>query len=211
MKKKIIFWDVDTQFDFMRPEGKLYVPEAETIINKVSDVRKFALENGYSMLGDIDWHSQDNEEISDNPDFKQTFPAHCIAGQPGSERVGYLGQLPIEYVEKEPMSTDALQRLIDKDQFHVIIRKESIDVFDNPNTDKLIELVKPEQVVAFGIALDCCVYYVLQGLSKYKDIKLTLLRDIVKGLGTKPEDEILAQLKQMGAEIVEFSKFKEQL
>ena len=29
MKKDTIFWDVDTQFDFMRPKGKLYVTGAE--------------------------------------------------------------------------------------------------------------------------------------------------------------------------------------
>lgn len=28
MKKDTIFWDVDTQFDFMRPKGKLYVTGA---------------------------------------------------------------------------------------------------------------------------------------------------------------------------------------
>lgn len=84
MKKNTIFWDVDTQFDFMSPEGKLYVPGAENIIDKVSRTRKFALENGYSIIADIDWHSTDNEEISDTPDFKQTFPPHCMAGAPSS-------------------------------------------------------------------------------------------------------------------------------
>ena len=63
-KKETIFWDVDTQFDFMQPTGKLYVPGAETIIDKVSAVRKFAFDNGCSMIADIDWHSLDNEEIS---------------------------------------------------------------------------------------------------------------------------------------------------
>ena len=46
MKEDTIFWDVDTQYDFMQPEGKLYVPGAETIIPKVSEVRRFALEGG---------------------------------------------------------------------------------------------------------------------------------------------------------------------
>jgi nicotinamidase-related amidase len=32
MKEDTLFWDVDTQFDFMQPQGKLYVPGAETII-----------------------------------------------------------------------------------------------------------------------------------------------------------------------------------
>ena len=73
MRKNIIFWDVDTQFDFMRPEGKLYVPGAEEIIDKVSQIRKFALENGYSIIADIDFHTVEDDEISDSPDFRRTF------------------------------------------------------------------------------------------------------------------------------------------
>jgi hypothetical protein len=32
MPSRLLFWDVDTQFDFMHPAGKLYVPGTETII-----------------------------------------------------------------------------------------------------------------------------------------------------------------------------------
>jgi len=211
MKKDTIFWDVDTQFDFMRPEGKLYVPGAETIIEKVSEVRKFALDNGYSIIGDVDWHRIENEEISNNPDLKETFPPHCMAGEPGSERVGYLGELPIEYVQIQEMKTEALRNLIGKEQFHVIIRKESIDAFDNPNTDKLIELINPEAVAVFGVALDFCMYYVLKGLAKHKNIKLYLLKDVVKGLGARPEQDIFDELREMSVEITEFNQFKRQI
>ncbi len=211
MNKHTIFWDVDTQFDFMRPEGKLYVPGAESIVDKVSEVRKFALGNGYSMIADIDWHSTENEEISESPDFKRTFPPHCMAGSPGSERVGYLGKVPIEYVETDEMAGDTLLKLVDKEQFHIVIRKESIDAFENPNTDKLVELVKPRAMVVFGVALDFCVYYVLQGLAKYKEIKLYLLKDAIKSLETRPEQEIFDELRKMGVEIINFADLKRQL
>ena len=92
MKKETVFWDVDTQYDFMRPEGRLYVAGAEGIIDNVSEARRFALENGYSIIASTDWHREGNKEISNKPDFKHTFPAHCMAGKPGSERVGYLGR-----------------------------------------------------------------------------------------------------------------------
>jgi nicotinamidase/pyrazinamidase len=211
MKKDLIFWDVDTQFDFMRPEGKLYVPGAETIIEKVSEVRKFALDHGHSIIGDIDWHKTENEEISNNPDFKETFPPHCMAGETGSERVGYIGELPIEYVQIHEMGTEALRNLIGNEQFHVIIRKDSIDAFDNPNTNKLIELIKPEAVAVFGVALDFCVYYVLQGLAKHRNINLYLLKDVVKRLGARPEQDILDELRKMDVQITEFNQFKRQL
>jgi nicotinamidase/pyrazinamidase len=211
MKRQTVFWDVDTQFDFMRPEGKLYVPSAESIIDRVSEVRKFALENGYSIIADIDWHSTSNEEISDAPDFKQTFPPHCIAGSPGSERVGYLGNVPIGYVEIDKMSDDSLKELVDKDQFHIVIKKDSIDAFGNPNTDRLVELVKPKVMAVFGVALDFCVYYVLRGLAKHKDIKLILLKDVVKSLNSTPEQEIFSELRQWGVEIAELADFKSKI
>jgi nicotinamidase/pyrazinamidase len=208
MKKDTIFWDVDTQYDFMLPDGKLYVPGAETIINKVSKVRKVALEKGFSIIADIDWHSSENEEISDTPDFKKTFPPHCMAGSKGGQRVGFLGYIPIEHVEINDMSTEELLKLTDTDQFHIVIKKQSIDVFDNPNTHKLVELIKPKVVAVFGVALDFCVCYVLKGLARHSNIKLYLLKDVTKGLGTKPENQIHDELTQMGVEITQFSNFR---
>lgn len=56
MRRKTLFWDVDTPFDFMEPQGALYVPGAQDIIDKMSEVRRFALENGFPILSDVDWH-----------------------------------------------------------------------------------------------------------------------------------------------------------
>jgi nicotinamidase/pyrazinamidase len=211
MKKDIVFWDVDTQFDFMRPEGRLYVPGAENIIDQISQVRKFALENGFSIIASTDWHSTNNLEISDNPDFKQTFPPHCMADEPGSERVGYLGELPIEYIPNDKMDADALGKLINKEQFHIVIRKQNTDVFSNPNTVELIELIAPKTVVVFGVALDVCVDQALRGLCTFPDIKLCLLKDATKGLEIKPADELLNEFQQMGIEITELSNLRRQL
>jgi nicotinamidase/pyrazinamidase len=208
---KLIFWDVDTQFDFMKPEGSLYVPGAESIIDKVSEVRKFALQNDYSIIADMDWHKPENEEISESPDFNKTFPPHCMAGSPGSERLGYLGNVPIEYIETDKISPEMLKKLVEKRPFHIVIRKESLDVFDNRNTDRLIQIVKPQAVAVFGVALDFCVKLVLDGLTRHDGIKRILLRDIVKGLDPKTEDDIINEMRQTGVEVTEFAEFKRQL
>lgn len=210
-EKKTIFWDVDTQFDFMKPEGALYVPGAQEIIGKVGEVRRFALENGYSILSDVDWHRLDNPEISEQPDMVTTFPPHCMAGTPGAERVGDLGDVPIDYVEIDEVDLAQLRRLVQKDQFHIVIRKQSLNVFDNPNTHKLVDLVRPEHVIAFGVALDCCVYYVLSELSKHKGVRLSLLTDATKGLHTRPDEEVYDELRQHGVEITTFEKIVDRL
>ncbi len=210
-RKKTIFWDVDTQFDFMRPEGALYVPGAKEIIDKVGEVRRFALENGYSILSDVDWHRRENPEISEQPDMKTTFPPHAMAGTPGAERVGDLGDVPIDYIEIDEVDLAQLRRLVQKDQFHIVIRKQSLNVFDNPNTHKLVDLIRPEHVIAFGVALDCCVYYVLTELSKHKGVKLSLLKDATKGLQTRPDEQVYDELRQRAVEITTFEKIQSEL
>ncbi len=211
MKEGTVFWDVDTQFDFMRSEGRLYVPGAETIIDKVSEVRKFALDSGYSIIADIDWHSAGDDEISETPDFERTFPPHCMAGESGSERVGFLGKLAIEYVETGKSEPDALRKLISKEQFHVVIRKNTLDVFSNPNTSELVKLIKPKKVIIFGVALDFCVDCVVRRLSGFGDIELHVIEDAVKGLGARSEREIFDEYAQMGVGVAEFSAVKEKL
>ncbi len=211
MKNGTLFWDVDTQFDFMEPEGKLYVPGAKSIIEKVSLTRRFALDSGYSILADIDWHSAGNPEISDTPDFEQTFPAHCMAGEGGAERVGYLGEAPIAYVDIERMPIEAIERLVGKEQFHIVIKKESLDVFENPNTAEILRLVAPKEVIVFGVALDFCVGCVLRGVLKAGGVKVCLLTDVTKGLGTRPDEELFEQYAAEGVEITTLGDIRRRL
>ncbi|UCD49566.1 MAG: isochorismatase family protein [Phycisphaerales bacterium] len=206
-----IFWDVDTQFDFMMPEGRLYVPGAETIVETISAARRWALDHGSSIIADIDWHSTDDPEISETPDFKETFPPHCMAGHPGSERVGDLGQVPIDYVEFDEAAVTNLRKLIQRDPFHIVIRKNSLDVFENPNADKLVDLVNPQRVVVFGVALDFCVAYVLRGLARHEGVELFLLEDATKGLGSRPEAEICDELQKRGVHITTLDECKRRL
>jgi nicotinamidase/pyrazinamidase len=202
MKKDTLFWDVDTQYDFMRPEGRLYVAGAEGIIDSVSEARRFAMENGYSIIASADWHREDNEEISDRPDLTHSFPAHCMANKPGSERVGYLGELPIDVVPNERMSDTDLRKMVEKEQFHIVIRKEDFDVFSNPNTATIVEFLKPKRVVVFGVPLDLCVCQVMEQLIEQGGIKLYLLRDAVKTLGLSGENEVMDELRTKGVEII---------
>jgi nicotinamidase-related amidase len=72
-------------------------------------------------------------------------------------------------------------------------------------------LLKPKAVTVFGVALDFCVYYVLQGLAKHSGIRLVLLKDVVRGLGARPEKEILDEFRHKGVEITRFSDLVRQL
>ncbi len=211
VKADTLFFDIDTQYDFLEPEGRLYVEGAEAIIDRISEARRFALENGYSILATVDWHSLEDEEISTQPDYRVTWPPHCLAGESGAQRLGYLGELPIEYVGPEAAGGDRLLKLAQREQFHIVIRTSTVDAFENANTQRLLEVTGPKRMIVFGVALDICVNNAVRGLIKWGRTETIVLSDVVKGLGTQKDDDVYARFRERGVRIMTLSEVKEML
>ena len=74
-----VFFDVDTQMDFVNPGGALYVPGAERIIGTVAALNRRAMSLGYALVSTVDAHEEDD------PEFK-IFKPHCIAGTLGQRK-----------------------------------------------------------------------------------------------------------------------------
>ena len=80
----MILWDVDTQVDFMLPEGKLYVPGAEETIPAMERLVAAARAAGVVHVASADDHELTDPELSDAPDFLDTYPPHCLRGTSGA-------------------------------------------------------------------------------------------------------------------------------
>ncbi|MBN1358970.1 MAG: isochorismatase family protein [Sedimentisphaerales bacterium] len=211
MARKTLFWDVDTQYDFMMSDGKLYVKGAERIIPVINRLRATALDNGCSIVASMDWHSADNPEISDEPDFQTTFPPHCMAGSPGARRIGFLGKLPIHEIDPEPRDPDELADLVRHGQFHIALHKGSLDVFSNPNTVRLIESMpsRPERIVLFGVALDFCVKLTLERLARFTGTELVVVRDGTCAIDSEGAGQVLTDLERQGVQMTESGHLQE--
>lgn len=210
MERRTLYWDVDTQYDFMKPDGKLYVEGAEAIVPVVNQLRQTALESGCSIVASMDWHRPDNPEISDQPNFQTTFPPHCMAGTNGAERIGDLGELPIDVIDTEPLTPNELAEVVRQDQFHVEIHKETLEIFSNPNTAALLEAIptRTDRIVVFGVALDFCIKTTIEPLTRF-DVELILVRDATRAIDVKAGDEILADFERRGVHVTEFARLQE--
>src|ERR1044071_7703202 len=82
-----VFWDVDTQYDFMKADGKLYVPGSEEIIPLLDRLTRHAHEHGIRIIASADDHVEGHPELSATPDWKETFPDHCMRGTPGQLKI----------------------------------------------------------------------------------------------------------------------------
>ena len=195
----------------MNPDGKLYVPGAADIIDKVSEIREFAINSGYSIIASCDWHSPTDSEISENPDNINTFPPHCMINTPGAERAGSLGKIKPASIELAPIKLDIMKKLVLPDQFHIVVRKNETDVFSNPNTSVLLGLIRPKKFIVFGVALDVCVEISINGLLERNFRDVTVLSDAVKGLGIKPDEDVIKDLTKKGVKFDNFANVRSSL
>ena len=88
--KKIIFFAVDCQKDFIEKKGALYIEGAETIKPNLKKLTEFAKKNNIFVVNTADYHFPGDKELSDKPDLVNTFPPHCMFDSKG-HILKYLG------------------------------------------------------------------------------------------------------------------------
>ncbi len=194
----LLFWDVDTQVDFMLPEGKLHVPGAETLLPQLAALTQAAHDNGIPVLASADDHELGDAEISGPPDFRTTFPPHCLRGTPGVERVPAT-QHPeaVEIGHRELSAVELAQRLAGGPT-SFLVQKKRFDVFSNPNTEPLVAALAPKRIVLYGVALDVCDRYAIEGLLARGYAGLELVRDAVKPIRAEEAPDLLADWQRRG-------------
>ena len=189
---RTIFWEVDTQADFMLPGGKLYVGGAEKIIPNIKRLVDVARQGYVLLVSDACRHSKNDPEF-------QTFPPHCIRGTPGA-RIIPEGLAQTFYTVPNDEKCDLPRNLLSFQQ--IILEKQTLDVFDNPHASTIVErLGKDAEYVVFGVVTEYCVRLAAKGLLA-RGHKVSIVKDSIETL--KPEDgrRALEELKSLGARLI---------
>lgn len=193
---KTVFVNIDTQKDFMNPDGSLYVGGAEEIKPKLDEITKFAENNRIRVLNTMDWHYENSEELSDDPDYSDTFPPHCMVDTDGA--------LYVEETDpKDPYIIDwSINMGLDylPNNRNITIRKDKFDLFaGNPNTNRIVDILKGDGIdtfVVYGVSGDICVSFAVNGFLE-RGFKVILVRDCVKSLN----EEALSNMIRVWSEI----------
>ncbi len=206
---KLLFWNVDTQKDFMNENGALYVKGAEEIKPILKEITEYASINKIKVVSTADCHTDKSTEISDKPDFKTTFPPHCML----------LGGEGIEFIEETyPKTFKDNYTMVcysDKEMHHsfdrarnVIIYKDAFDVFaGNHMTEKVIERISPDTVVVYGVATEVCVHFAVLGLLR-KGLKVYVVSNAVKELSEYGLDEVYREWLDKGVKVRDWEYIK---
>lgn len=202
MKKDVVFWDVDTQHDFMDADGKLYVGDAEAIKPNLARLTRYAAGRGIPIVASADDHLPGHRELSSTPDFRETFPEHCMRGSVGAEKIAETPLRDPLVIEPEAVSHNELARRLDVHDGDVLIRKHWFDVFSNPNTETLLDAWSPTEIVVYGVALDVCNKFAIEGFLSRGVPRIFVVTDATKAIHPEDADGLLASWKAQGATLV---------
>ena len=168
---RTVFFDIDTQLDFLYPSGALYVPKAERIVPAIARLNQFAAANAIPLVSTTDAHAEDDPEFA-------AWPPHCIAGT--------LGQ-------RKPQAT-----LVGGSQ--IILEKQTVDAFQSPNMPTLLERLNAESYVVYGVVTEICVLCAVRGLLKTGK-PVTLVTDAVESLRAEDSARAIEEMRAGGAKL----------
>jgi nicotinamidase/pyrazinamidase len=187
---KTVFVDVDTQLDFIVPGGALYAPGSELLAPRLAALSGFAAKSGIPILSTADAHSEDD------PEFK-TWKPHCVVGTQGERKLAETS-VDRQYI----VSTE--QRSLDPSLLHsaaqIIIQKQHVDCFTNPNLPSLLRLLNAECFVVYGVVTEVCVRYAARGLLN-TGAKVELVADAIQALDERAGRAALNELTGSGVEL----------
>jgi nicotinamidase/pyrazinamidase len=204
---RVIFWDVDTQYDFMRADGRLYVPDAEHIIPNLKRLTDYAHGHGIRIIASADDHQAGHRELSDHPDFKETFPRHCMHGTPGQKKIAETALRDPLVIEPDSQDPAALAERVRRHRGDILFHKHWFDVFTNPNVLPVVDALAPEDIVLYGVALDVCNRYAIEGfLERRPAIRLFAVTDAMKPIDRDVAEQMLKEWGEEGVRLVKTSE-----
>jgi nicotinamidase/pyrazinamidase len=167
-----VFFDIDTQIDFLYPAGALYVPGAERLLPAFQKLNQYAAAHAIPVISTMDAHAEDD------PEFAQ-WPPHCVAGTAGQQK---------------PAST-----LLAGAQ-QVIVEKQHLDAFSNPNLPRIIEQLGAERCVVYGVVTEYCVRLAVLGLVKMGK-PVEVVADAICSLSDTEARRTLEEFRAAGARL----------
>ncbi len=190
--RDVIFWEVDTQADFMLPGGKLYVPGAERLLPNIRRLTDAARQGRVFLVSHGCFHTEGD------PEFK-TFPPHCIKHTAGSAYVSEALTGKVVTVPNEPAA--ALPRDLAQYQ-QILLEKQTLDIFESRHADDLVKrLGKNAEFVVFGVVTEYCVRFAAKGLLE-RGRRVSVVKDAIETLKAEDGARTVAELQALGAKFI---------
>ena len=181
---RTVFFDIDTQLDFVSPEGALYAPGAERIITAVAQLNRHAAANGIALVSTADAHAENDAEFAQ-------WPPHCVAGTLGQHKA------PATMIEKSFVVPNRGSLPDTAGAAQIILEKQTVDLFETCTIAPLLDGLQADSFVVYGVVTEVCVWHAVRGLLRYKR-PVTIVTDAVQALRQDAGERALIELQAAG-------------
>jgi nicotinamidase/pyrazinamidase len=183
---KTVFFDVDTQLDFLYPAGALYVPGAENIVENLRKLTSYAAGHSHQAISTADAHSEDDAE------FKVWKP-HCVSGTTGQQKCAVTLLAGRQTLTTAPDQDLAPFREVGQ----IVVEKQQLDCFTNVNLRPLLRLIAADRYVVYGVVSEYCVKCAALGLLG-TGARVELVSDAIQCLDPAAGRELIVQFCTRG-------------
>jgi len=208
-----IFYDVETQNDFMNPGASMYAPGVEIIKPALSQLTQYAKDNKILLAGGMDIHFGTSEyqhreiELISNGG---PFPMHCKCGSDGMKKIietDFQGIRHPHYLDEHIDEEIFKQGL---NQKGIIFEKQMYDIFTNPAITEFLKYAKVDEAVVYGVLTDWCVKDAVLGMQK-NGVQAYIVNEGIYALNANPGDEksSISEMKSAGAKFVSLKQVLE--
>ena len=126
-----------------------------------------------------------------------------MRGTPGQEKIPETTLRHPLRIEPEPQDAAAIGARARGHDGDILFLKHWFDVFTNANVLPVLNALAPARIVLYGVALDVCDRYAVEGLLTHRpDIRLALVTDAVRAIHDDQSAALLRDWEQRGVQLV---------
>ena len=203
-----IFYDVNTQCDFILHDGKFHIEGAEKLVPVWKAITDLARDQKVQIVCSVDCH------VPGDPQLKSwggPYPDHCMAGTPGQQKIDETAPLNPLMLENREYTPDEIKQVLDHEGEIVFRRQQFEKLADSAHLSAILRLVlRPfKDIVMYGVYTESCVDREISALIGVGP-KLHIITDAIAVIGAE-SPTFHEKLLHEGVELLTFEQLKLQM
>jgi nicotinamidase/pyrazinamidase len=197
---RTLFYDVDTQRDFMLPGGALYVAGSEKLLPALKRMTALARRRNIRRVCSMDRHFPPDRELARNGG---PWPDHCMDGTPGQRKVDETEVANSHSLPTRAIGGEELESAL-RHRGDLIIEKQDVDVIvGNPNARSLLSRLAREydHIVIYGVYTDVCVDHAVNALLEAGQVPYVVV-DAIHEIDPVNAAAVKARWSQRGVKMI---------
>ena len=184
---RTLFFDIDTQIDFIFPAGALYAPGAEKILPTFAKLNHHAAKHRIPLISTMDAHSEND------PEFVQ-WPHHCVVDTLGQRKPGSTLLENRVIVPNAPCAVSTPEQ--------ILLEKQTFSALSNVNFALLLDHFQAERYVVYGVVTEVCVKFAAFGLLETGK-RVEIVTDAICALNDENGAKTLADFQAAGGHLTQ--------